>query len=110
MQPLGVRRFFRRRRVFRGPVVCLCFLEVACELFFSVRAPLPDGAHLVGGQVLAAPRRGGTLCGPGPAGARFGVFAHDRIVAHDPSGQKTQTCNVAESPSFPGRSGASVRA
>jgi hypothetical protein len=84
--------------VFSGQVVC--FLEVACELFLSSRAPLPDGAHLVCGQVLSARPRSGTLCGSG-----FGVFAHDRIVAHDLSGQKAQFCNVPEAPAFPDESG-----
>lgn len=75
------------RGVFCGQVVS--FLEMACELFFSGCAPLPNGAHLVCGQVVATRPRGGTLRRPG-----FGVFAHDRIVAHDFSGQKAQFCNV----------------
>jgi hypothetical protein len=37
-------------------------LEMVRELFFSVRPPLPDGAHLVRGHVLAAPLMSGSLC------------------------------------------------
>ncbi|MET4096942.1 hypothetical protein ABIB51_003896 [Arthrobacter sp. UYCu712] len=88
---------FHCRGMFSGRVAA--FLEMACELFFSVRAPLSDGAHLVCGQVLAAPLMSGTLCRPGPDGVRAGfvVFAHERIVAHDLPGYKAQNGNVAGS-------------
>lgn len=60
-----------------------CLFKMACQLSFCVRAPLSDGAHLVCGQVLAAPPVAGTLCRAGPesVGAGLGVFAHGR----DPS-------------------------
>lgn len=89
-------RFFRCRGAFPGQVLCLS--EVACELFFSVRPPLPDGAQLMWGQILTAPLMAGKSRWPGSGAgpARFGVFAHIRIVRHDRPGQKTKTHNLRE--------------
>ncbi|WP_426977866.1 hypothetical protein ACQCSU_01535 [Pseudarthrobacter sp. O4] len=59
--------------------------EMVRELFFSVRAPFPDGAHLLRGQVFAPDLVSGVACAPGSAGsasggAMFGVIAHGEIV------------------------------
>lgn len=94
---LKVWRLFRGRGVSRGRAVC--FHEVACELFFSVRAPLPDGAHRLRGLVFAERCRDGALGGSGAGGSWFGVFGHDRILARDFRGRKAQCCDVAKPPS-----------
>jgi hypothetical protein len=81
---LSVRSHFPCRVMFSGRMPGLP--EVARELLFSVRAPLPDRTQLMGVQVLAAPLMSSTLRAPGPAGARvrFSVFAHERIFPHEP--------------------------
>jgi hypothetical protein len=55
--------------------------EVVCELFFSICSSLPNRAHLLSGQVLAADVVSGAACPPGSAdGTRFGMFAHIRMI------------------------------
>jgi hypothetical protein len=76
-----------------------CLLEVAGEFLLGVRAPLPDRAHLVRGQFLAPFLLPGALFpgGPAAARARVCVFAHERIIPHDVSMQKAQSCSAADS-------------
>jgi hypothetical protein len=73
--------FFRCRVFLPGQVAGLS--QVVREFFFGVGASLPDGVHLLGGQVFAVNKVTGVARGPGSARTRtsFGVFAHVGIVA-----------------------------
>jgi hypothetical protein len=70
-------------------VIFLCqvpgLFQMVCELFFGLRAPLSNNAHLLGRRIFmtdGVPWLAGP-CGATGAGmgeARIGVFAHNRIV------------------------------
>ena len=101
--------------------------QMVCQLFFSVRAPLSNDAHLLSRQIFATERvTGMTVSLRAVGGAvgriRTGVFVHESIVPRHFPEQKRAICRPPSCallmgerhvvnrrrPDFPGAAGARV--